>query len=131
MPYFAVVKFVEQDKSRQIVLSTDIKDFKPIHADAIDDKVYDIQWQDLSKSFDGYFRGNVILLAGTLVVIIILTLVNHTKCRSCSLFEVICSLVPHQPLGTDLSSASFIAFLYSAITLFVITFYFPGPRIFF
>jgi hypothetical protein len=63
--YFAIVKYIS-DNARRIVLSTDIKDFKPKHSGDLNvERIYQIQWQESqSKSFDGYFDGNVLLLAG-------------------------------------------------------------------
>lgn len=62
--YFAIVEFVDQ-KNRRVVLCSDIQNFEPTHDKDFDaDKLYKIQWQDATQSFDGYFDGKVILIAG-------------------------------------------------------------------
>ena len=69
--YFAIVKFTGADKARRVVLSSDVKDLNIQHVDQVDNqRVYEIKWQDEeSKSFDGFFSGNVLLLAGNLFVV--------------------------------------------------------------
>lgn len=62
--YVCYVKFNDTSETR-VSPASDVRDLDPAHSDDFDkEKDYDIFWQEGTKSFDGYFQGRILCMAG-------------------------------------------------------------------
>lgn len=64
--YACYVKFKDPKSTLHVSWANDVLDFNPAHSDDFKkDKLYKIFWQEGQGSFDGYFEGWILCMAGT------------------------------------------------------------------